>query len=390
MRSHRGRVVSLLAGLAFGAVAAAGTASAATPGVTKDQIVIGSSLDLSGPGASIGVAMKESLDLGSKIINEQGGINGRKLKIITYDNGLTVPKGLLAVQKLINQDHVFTFVLLMGNPFVKAVQQRIYDSGRAIMFPIAPLESLYNPPQHKLVAYVPDFALQFAAAAKWAVQEKGKKRVCLLEAQGLSPNVHGAVIKQLAELNLKLVGYESYSFGAVDLSSQVARLHADNCDIVLLDSIVRDAASALRERQKLGWNVDYVVAQSAGGAGLIRLGGKAAEGTYALATAVPLDTIKDHPIVKMILKRYDEEYHKPFPEAFVGGYEGLLLLAEALKNAGPNLTTESMLAGADKIKDFDPGLGFPPMTITEKQRLGSPHGYILQLKDGAWHKAASY
>jgi ABC-type branched-subunit amino acid transport system substrate-binding protein len=334
--------------------------------------------------------MKQALDLGSKIINEQGGINGRKLKIITYDNALTVPKGLLAVQKLINQDHVFTFVLLMGNPFVKAVQQKIYDSGRAIMFPIAPLESLYNPPQHLLVAYVPDFAEQFAAATKWAVEKKGKKRVCLLEAVGLNANVHGAVDKELAAHHLKLASYQSYSFGSVDLSSQVARLHADNCDVVLLDSIVRDAAAALRERAKLGWNVDYIVAQSAGGNGLIRLGGKAAEGTYALATAVPLNSIKDRPIIKTILKRYDEEYHKPFQEAFLGGYEGLLLLAEALKNAGPDLTTESMIAGADKIKDFDPGLGFPPMTITEKHRLGSHHGYIVQLRNGEWHQAASY
>src|SRR6185312_3702929 len=151
----------------------------------------------SGPGAAIGVPMKEALDLGSKIINEQGGINGRKLRIITYDNALTVPKGLLAVQKLMNQDHVFTFVLLMGNPFVQAAQQKIYDSGRAIMFPIAPLQALYDPPQHLLTAYVPDFASQFAAATKWAIEVKGRKRVCLLEASSINADVFPAVKKVL-------------------------------------------------------------------------------------------------------------------------------------------------------------------------------------------------
>ena len=383
---------SLVAGALAGAVALgfAGIAQA-EPGVTKDQILVGSSLDLSGPGAPIGVPMKQALDIGAQMINDHGGINGRKLKVITYDNALTVPKGLLAVDKLLHQDNVFAFLALMGNPLVQAAQKRIYDANRAIMFPIAPLTSLYDPPQRLLAAFLPDFSLEFAAGTKWAVESLHKKRVCLLESQGMNTDVQQAVEKVLAGHNLKLVGHETYAFGAVDLSSQIARLKADNCDMVLLNSLVRDAASALREKQKLGWNADYLVAQSSTGQGLIALGGKASEGAYGLATGLPINMIWDYPVVKELDKRYQAAFDgKHIDQGFIGGYEAIALFAEAARLAGPNLTTETLMQGLDKMKNFDPGVGVPPMTFSEKQRLGSAHGYIIQVKGGEWIKAASW
>jgi len=383
---------SLVAGALAGAVALgfAGIAQA-EPGVTKDQILVGSSLDLSGPGAPIGVPMKQALDIGAQMINDHGGINGRKLKVITYDNALTVPKGLLAVDKLLHQDNVFAFLALMGNPLVQAAQKRIYDANRAIMFPIAPLTSLYDPPQRLLAAFLPDFSLEFAAGTKWAVESLHKKRVCLLESQGMNTDVQQAVEKVLAGHNLKLVGHETYAFGAVDLSSQIARLKADNCDMVLLNSLVRDAASALREKQKLGWNADYLVAQSSTGQGLIALGGKASEGAYGLATGLPINMIWDYPVVKELDKRYQAAFDgKHIDQGFIGGYEAIALFAEAALLAGPTPTTETLMQGLDKMKNFDPGVGVPPMTFSEKQRLGSAHGYIIQVKGGEWIKAANW
>jgi ABC-type branched-subunit amino acid transport system substrate-binding protein len=383
---------SVLAGTLAGLVLlGAGGFAHAEPGVTKDQILVGSSLDLSGPGAPIGVPMREALDIGAQMINDHGGINGRKLKVITYDNALTVPKGLLAVQKLMTQDHVFAFVALMGNPLLQAAQKRIYAQNRAIMFPIAPLKAFYDPPQHLGAAFLPDFATEFAAGTKWAVEQLHKKKVCLLESQGMSTDVRGAVEGVLAAHHLKLAGHESYAFGAVDLSSQVARLKADGCDIVLLNSLVRDAASALREKQKLGWKADYLVAQSSTGQGLIVLGGKASEGAYGLATGLPIDMLWDYPVIKELDKRHQAAFNgKHIDQGFIGGYEAIALFAEAARLAGPNLTTKTLIEGLDKMKNFDPGVGVPPMSFSENKRLGSDHGYIIQVKNGKWTKAADW
>jgi ABC-type branched-subunit amino acid transport system substrate-binding protein len=371
-------------------IATLGSAAVAEPGVTKDEIVIGSSLDLSGPGAPIGAPMKRGLDIGTQMINDHGGINGRKLKVIVYDNALQVPKGLLAVDKLLNQDHVFAFVALMGSPLVQAAQHKIMAAGRPIMFPIAPLDALYNPPQHLLVAFEDDFADQFARATAWALADLHVKRVCLLESQGLDNAVHDAVIKELKQHQLTLAGYESYGFGAVDLSSQVARLKADGCDLVLLNSLVRDAAAAVRERQKIGWNANFMVAQSSTGIGLVALGGKASEGIYGITTQLAYHAIKDFPVVKELTKRFQAAYHGEPDEGFFGGYQALALFAEAARRAGPDLTVASLLKGVDSMKDFDTGTGHTPMTFSETQRLGSADGYIIQVRHGQWDKVAEF
>jgi ABC-type branched-subunit amino acid transport system substrate-binding protein len=161
--------------------------------------------------------------------------------------------------------------------------------------------------------------------------------------------------------------------------------------MVMLDGIVRDAASALREKQKIGWNADFMVAQSATGEGLLRLGGKAAEGAYGLATALPMSMIKDYPVVKELEKRYQAEHPgKHIDQGFIGGYEAIALFAEAARLAGPELTTESLIKGLDRMKDFDAGVGFHPMTFSETQRLGSSHGYIIKVKGGDWTKAGAF
>ncbi|HVV92190.1 MAG TPA: ABC transporter substrate-binding protein [Hyphomicrobiales bacterium] len=367
-----------------------GGAAAAEPGVTKDQILVGSSLDLSGPAAPVGGPMKQALEIGAQMINDHGGINGRALKVITYDNALSVPKGLLAVQKLLTQDHVFAFVALMGEPLVQAAEKRIFAADRAIMFPLAGLQSLYDPPQRLLAAFVPDFSTQFAAGAEWALKDLQKRKICLLESHGMNANVRTAVEKVLASHQLRLTDYASYALGEADLSAPMARFKDAGCETVLLDGNVRDAAAALRERRKLDWTVDFLVAQSAAADGLIKLGGTAAEGTYGLATKLPMDATGDMPVVKELERRYRAAYDKPFDPSFLGGYQALALFAEAARRAGPDLTTATLIQGLDRMKDVDTGIGFPPVTFSESRRLGSDHGYIIQIRHGAWTKAADW
>ena len=382
--------LSLAAAVLLGATALTGLAQA-EPGVTKNQIVVGSSLDLSGPGAPIGVPMKRGLDVGAQMINDHGGINGRKLKVIIYDNGLQVPKGLLAVDKLLNQDHVFAFVALMGSPLVQAAEHKIMAAGRPIMFPIAPLQALYDPPQHLLAAFEDDFSDQFARATTWALANLHSKRVCLLESQGMDNAVHHAIETVLKAHGLPLAGYETYSFGAVDLSSQIARLKADRCDLVMLNSLVRDAAAAVREREKLAWKVNFIVGQASTGIGLIKLGGKASEGTYGITTQLGYHAIKNLPVVKELAKLYRAAGYPGEPdEGFFGGYQALALFAAAARRAGPDLTVASLIKGLDSLKDFNSGTGHTPMTFSETQRLGSTAGFIIQVRDGQWDKISDF
>ncbi|HPO20981.1 MAG TPA: ABC transporter substrate-binding protein, partial [Rubrivivax sp.] len=97
---------SILTGVAAALSLLAGAAQA-QQGVSKDEILVGTIQDLSGPVAGFGKAVRQGMLLRIDEINEQGGINGRKLKLVAEDNGYDPKKAVLAAQKLVNQDKVF-------------------------------------------------------------------------------------------------------------------------------------------------------------------------------------------------------------------------------------------------------------------------------------------
>src|ERR1700679_2553028 len=106
--------LTLLTGLACGALLSAASA-AENQGITKDEILLGSVLDLSGPVASIGVPVREGQDMAIQAANDAGGVNGRKIRIIYADSGYDPKKAIVATQKLVNDDHVFAFVGQVGS-----------------------------------------------------------------------------------------------------------------------------------------------------------------------------------------------------------------------------------------------------------------------------------
>src|SRR5262245_29681313 len=93
---------------------AGGAAMAQSQGVSKTEIVLGSIQDLSGPIAGFGKQTRNGLQLRVEEINEQGGINGRKLKLIIEDSAYDPKKAVLAAQKLVNQDKIFAMIAHIG------------------------------------------------------------------------------------------------------------------------------------------------------------------------------------------------------------------------------------------------------------------------------------
>src|ERR1700761_177014 len=119
------------------------TASAAeNQGITKDEILLGSVLDLSGPVASIGVPVREGQDMAIQAANDAGGVNGRKIRIIYADSGYDPKKAIVATQKLVNDDHVFAFVGQVGSAIVHITMPIIINGGALMLFPNAPIEEV--------------------------------------------------------------------------------------------------------------------------------------------------------------------------------------------------------------------------------------------------------
>jgi len=252
------RLATLLsAGLsAMAALAALATAPAAaqTQGVSKNQIVIATIQDLSGPVAAYGKAARNGIQLRVDEINEQGGIHGRKIKLLVEDNGYDPKRAVLAAQKLVNQDKVFLIASHIGTPMNNAAMPVMFDKGVINFMPLSAGREMFEPPHKLKFASVASYFDTMRMNVPKLYKEKNAKQACTL----YQDDDYGLEVVRGAEAGLKDIGVAmgektTYKRGATDFSSQVARLKASNCDFLVLGTIIRETIGAIAEARKTGW-----------------------------------------------------------------------------------------------------------------------------------------
>ena len=227
------RTTLALATLALGA-----TMASAQQGVGKDDILLGSIQDLSGPLAGFGKQARAGMLLAVDEINEQGGINGRKLKLNVEDSGYDPKKAVLAAQKLVNQDKIFMMVGHIGTAQNMAAMPVQFEKNVINFFPITAAREMYEP-FHKLkYSFAAPYYDQMRLATPKLVKEKGAKKVCTL----YQDDDFGLEVLKGGEDGLKTIGMEfaektSYKRGATDFSSQVAKMQSSGCDFIVLGTI---------------------------------------------------------------------------------------------------------------------------------------------------------
>ncbi|MFM8767413.1 MAG: ABC transporter substrate-binding protein, partial [Rubrivivax sp.] len=134
----------MAAGLAL-AVASTLTWAQATQGVSKNEVLLGSIQDLSGPIAGFGKQVRNGLLLAVDEVNEQGGVNGRKLKLVVEDSAYDPRKAALAAQKLVNQDKVFAMLGHIGTAQNMAAMPIQFEKNVINFFPVTAAREMYEP-----------------------------------------------------------------------------------------------------------------------------------------------------------------------------------------------------------------------------------------------------
>lgn len=382
----RGSIL-MLAMLALGATPRMASA-AENQGISKDEILLGAVLDLSGPVASIGVPVREGQDMAIEAVNAAGGIHGRKLRIIYGDSGYDPKKAIISTQKLLNDDKVFAFVGQLGAAIVHVTMPMIINAGALMLFPNAPLEEVYEPVKPLAFTAQPAYNVQARLATNYAYKTLGKRQFCAFyQDDDSGEQVLRGIQEALDQLGTKLVEKTSYKRGATDFSSQFARMKQANCDIVMFGALVREAAGAALERQKIGWDVQMLVSQPSASDTVIRLAGAAADGMLGVNQMLPLDMVKDQPNVAPVFKLYADSHSGKLPDpSFLYGYNFMMLFIEAARRAGPDLTTQSLVKALEQFRDVDLNFGMAPATFTPTQHVGTFTTNLLKVSNGQWSR----
>ena len=380
------------ASLVLAALALLGTAHAQAPqGVSKTEITIGTIQDLSGPIAALGKQARNGMQLRVDEINEQGGIAGRRLKLLVEDAGYDPKRAVLAAQKLVNQDKIFLMAGHVGTAHNNAAMPVQFEKNIINFLPITAAREMYEP-FHKLkYSFAATYFDQIRLALPKLVKERGAKKVCTMyQDDEFGLEVMRGAEAALKAMSMELVEKTSYKRGATDFSSQVAKMKAGGCDLVVMGTIIRETIGGIAEARKTGFNPTFL-GSSASYTDLIhKLGGKPMDGLYATMTSV-------HPYLddaSQPLRFWANKYKTKFsedPTVFsVYGYLIVDVFAKAAQKAGTNLSTESFIKAMDTMTIEPDMFGSPLTTYTTTKRLGNDLSRLSQITDGRWKVVSDY
>ena len=354
-------------------------------GVTPTEIVIGTYTDLSGVTAMWGVNNTNAWRMVFNDVNAAGGINGRKIKYIVEDNQYQVPRSVQAANKLINRDGVFFMVANGGTPMNNAVMPDQLAKGVANIFPLTSARSMYEPLNHLKFGLAASYYDQMRAGVKAFIAEHHNKTICAMSQDtDFGRDVMDGARDQLKDMGLKLAAETLHKPTDTDFTASVARLRDANCDLILMGTITRDTIQIISAVRKVGWNVDMLGQAASYDEAIAQAPGGVTEGFYSMTPVLFVAASDTRPAVRSFAEKYQKLYGREPNFAAQLGYTAAQLVVLALKNAGPDLNTDSFVKGMESIKNWEDIFGSPRMSFSATKHQGSNESFMAVVKDGRW------
>ena len=334
------------------------------PGVTDEEVAIGMTCPMSGP-AALWAAMYLGNSAWAKQINDQGGIHGRKIKVVVKDDGYNPSRALSNLTEMKNE--VLAFGCVIGSATANASKDFLLESKVPVVHIHANPRIWSDVPpakmQHLFIAY-PDYIDEADAVTAFAVNKMALKKIALFgQNDDWGKSAKMGIERAMKRLNGKAAFAGDVMFEITDraLSAHAVKLKETGADGVVIYGTPTHAALILKEMAKIGYKPKIFTANPLGDPLMYKIAGELWEGAYPAASgnvAMPdVEPAADR-VVEKLLK------HEPKLEGtkFLGvtGSTTMMLIAEALRAAGRDLTRDSFIQAMASIKDFKPeGMGAP-------------------------------
>ena len=357
----------------------------AETGVTDDQIVVGMSTALSGHSSFLGTSFKTGAESYFNTVNEKGGVKGRKIKLIVYDDGYDPGKTVPNVEKLIRDDKVFCLFGNVGTPTAVAIMPIITGQRVPLIAPFTGAESLRNP----LIKYV----LNYRASYNQEAEEFIRGMVDILNYKRIgvfyqNDSYGNAVLKAtrtaLQKRGLDPVITGNYMRNTENIDAALDLIMKEKPDVVVMAGTYAACAKFITEGRKKGFNPVYINVSFVGPDKLAELLGKNGDKVVVTQVVPPLrsDSKRNYPVVLEYLNANKKYFPESKPNAV--GMEGFLaakVFVEGLKRAEKSLTRDSLISSFEGIKDLDIGAG-NKVSFSALNHQGSQKVYPTVIQNG--------
>jgi branched-chain amino acid transport system substrate-binding protein len=340
-------------------------------GATDTEIKIGQTVPFSGA-YSVYANIGKTQAAYMKMINEQGGINGRKINLIQYDDAYSPPKTVEQVRKLVEGDEVLFTFQIIGTAANAAVQK--YLNGKKVPQLLASTgASKFTDPKNFpwTMGYNPNYFVEGRIYGRYILKEHPNAKIGILyQNDDLGKDYINGLKAGLGDQAAKMIVAEaSYEVSDPTIDSQVLKIKDAGADLFYSASTPKQAAQAIRKIHELDWHPVHILDINASpvSATLQPAGLEASKGVISVNYGKdPADpTWKDD----AGLKKYLDFMAKYFPEGDkmntvnTYGYSTAQLLVQILKQCGDDLTRENVMKQAASLKNVELDLALPGMRI---------------------------
>jgi len=357
----------------------------AEPGVSSSQVLVGMSTVLTGPASFLGTSFKAGSEAYLKTVNDAGGVNGRKIKLIAYDDGYEPGKAVPNVTKLIKEDKVFCLLGNVGTPTVMAIKPIITQEQVPLFAPFTGAEPLRHPVVKYILNYRASYSQETEEFIRGMVDVLGHKKIAVF----FQDDAYGRVVldatkKALETRSLQPTVTAMYKRNTEDIGEALNAIMAAKPEAVVMVGTYGACGKFIVEGKKKGFNPVYMNVSFVGPDKLAEIVGKYGEGEVVTNVVPPFygESAQGHPAVQDYLASMKKYF--PGTKPSFGGLEGYLaakVFVEGIKRAGKDLTRESFITAIEGISNLDIGAG-NKISFSADNHQGSQKVYPTIIRNG--------
>ncbi len=331
-------------------------ASAQTPGVTNSAILIGSCSALDGPAHFLGQQTVLGATTYLHSINDEGGIFGRKVQLLAFDDGYD-PEKAPACFKRMTKEGVFALGFFVGTPTAKVYVPMAQEEKIPVVGLFTGAQMLYEPLKHYVINVRASYFDETREQVDRLWENNIRKIGVLYQDDAFGKTVLDGVKLALQKHNSAPVGLGTFPRNSVDIDGGLKDLMSARPQAVVVVGPYSPVAAAIKKAHAAGWRPQFLTVSFVGTEEFIREAGPDAEGTIITQVVPPYDRL-DYPTVALYRKELTKYYPEQKP-SFVSfeGFVDAMVLVEGLKRAGKDVTREKLISGIESIHDMNIGMG---------------------------------
>ena len=329
------------------------------PGASDTEIRIGNTNPYSGPASAYGTIGK-SIAAYFKMVNEQGGINGRKVNFITYDDGYSPPRTVEMARKLVEQDQVLFVFQTLGTPSNTAIHKYM-NMKKVPQMHVATGATKWNDPKNHpwTMGWQPNYQAEAAAYAAHIMKTKPDAKIGVLyQNDDYGKDYLKGFHDGLGAKKSMIVKEVSYEVSDPTVDSQIVQLQASGADVFFNITTPKFAAQAIRKAYDIGWKPVHYLNNVSNSVGSVLTPAGLEKSVGVISSAYLKDATDQRWANDKAIAQWREFMKKYYPDGNqadvfnVYGYSVAATIHQVLKQCGDNLTRENVMRQAASMKGW--------------------------------------